>query len=81
MTTSLLVFRYDLDESGFIDNSDELHGLVTNLCVRLKCRVQPGAISKKCQTIDVKSTPLTFDKFVEWFTAEFDPPAALKKAT
>jgi len=66
--------RYDLDESGMIDNNDELHGLVTNLCVRLKCRVQPGVIGQKCKDYDCATTPLEFEPFITWFTGTFDPP-------
>ena len=59
------------DESGEISSEEELQGLVTNLCVKLKCRVNPGKIKAACEGLSPSSQPIQFDPFVEWFAEAF----------
>jgi len=66
--------RYDLDESGVIDNAEELHGLVTNLCVKLKCRVSQVELSAVCDAYDSEASPMTFPIFFQWFQNKFQAP-------
>ena len=66
--------RYDLDESGEIDNAEEMRGLVTNLCVKCKIRANPDELTGACDSANVEAKPLKFEPFCEWFTGNFSPP-------
>ena len=63
--------RYDLDESGEIDNAEEMRGLVTNLCVKCKIRANPEELTAACDQANVEAKPLKFEEFCDWFTKNF----------
>jgi len=66
--------RYDLDESGLINSQEEMKGLVTNLCVKLKIKARPNDLGDMCEATDISASPLDLDRFVVWFTTRFQQP-------
>jgi len=64
--------RYDLDESGTINTSEELQQLCTNLCFKLKIMVPPGAVDEKVLEMgDLEGRDLNLGEFAVWFEEEF----------
>ena len=64
--------RYDLDQSGTINTSEELQQLCTNLCFKLKIMVPPGAVDEKVLEMgDLEGRDLNLGEFDIWFAEEF----------
>jgi len=65
--------RYDFNESGTIDDSEELEQLCTNLCFKLKILLPPGVVEKKVAEVgDMKEKNWNLGEFTIWFDEAFD---------
>jgi hypothetical protein len=65
--------RYDLDESGTINSSEELQQLCTNLSVRLELRFTVSDIDAKVTSAgNMEENNWDIDTFIEWFSKEFE---------
>lgn len=65
--------RYDLDESGTINSSEELQQLCTNLSVRMELPFSVSDIDNKVSTAgDMDVNNWDIDEFIKWFSQEFD---------
>jgi len=65
--------RYDLDESGTINSSEELQQLCTNLSVRLDLPLNLGEIDAKVTGAgNMMDNQWSQDDFIDWFAEEFE---------
>jgi len=65
--------RYDLDESGTINSSEELQQLCTNLSVRLELQFSLAEIDAKITGAgSMEDNNWTLEDFVDWFSKEFE---------
>ena len=65
--------RYDLDESGTINNLEELTQLCTNLIVKLSLDVSLERVEQLISKIeDLALHPWDFDQFRMWFLTNLD---------
>jgi len=65
--------RYDLDDSGTINSSEELQQLCTNLSVRLELKFSVNDIDAKVTSAgDMTVNNWDLDQFTQWFSDEFE---------
>jgi len=66
--------RYDLDDSGTINTSQEFYQLTTNLCWALDLKVTKEALQVKMNEIGMigNRNAKSKDEFRQWFMAEFN---------
>lgn len=65
--------RYDLDDSGTINSSEELQQLCTNLSVRLELKFSVNDIDSKVTSAgDMSVNAWDLDQFTQWFSDEFE---------